>query len=177
MSLRKFEKTKTTLIELQAKLGKKFDVSKLWVRKHRSTVNEFWIERELVMKNAYGKIVWDFWHDDCGIVARWIGGVGAEFIPTISTHHKATTCFVLTKIVVGAWEQEDERERCGEFVDLEEAKRFALATVWSVIELDEYEKDSETGLWGSVEDGGVCGGFRNGELEYMDGITKKETAQ
>jgi len=175
--MRKFEKTKTTMKKFEAKLGEKFVMSKMHKRKRRFTWNEFWIEGELVLKNAYGKIVWDFWHDDCGNVATWIGGVGAEFIPTIPAHHKATTCFVLTKIVVGAWEHEDGRECCGEFVDLEEAKRFALATDWSVIELDEYEKDSETGLWGSVEDGGVCGGFRNGELEYMDGITKKETAQ
>ena len=177
MGLRKFEKSKTTLIELQEKLGKKFDVSKLWVRKHRSLVNEFWIEGELVMKNAYGKIVWDFWHDDCGNVARWIGGVGAEFVPTIPAHHKATTCYILTKCHIGSFDHEDYREHCGEFVCLEEAKRFALATVFSVVELDEFEKDAETGLWHRPEDGGINGGFRDGELEYMDGTTKKETAQ
>jgi hypothetical protein len=175
--MKKFEKTRTTMKKFEAKLGEKFVMSKMHKRKHRCTGDECWIEGELVVENANGKIVWDYYHTDCGNVARWIGGVGAEFIPTIPTNHKATTCYVLRKCTIGAWEQEDKRECCGEFVDLEEAKRFALATVYSLIELDEFEKDSETGLWGRPEDGGVCGGFRNGELEYMDGITKKETAQ
>ena len=155
--------------KFEAKLASKFVMSKMHKRKYRHTVNEFWVEGELIVKNAVGKIAWHYWHKDCGNVATWIDGVGVEFVPTIPKHHKATTCYVLTKCIIGEWEHQDERERCGEFVDLEEAKRFALATTHSLIELDEYEKDPETGLWGSVEDGGVCGGFRDGEIEYMDG--------
>jgi len=175
--MRKFEKIKTTMKKFEAKLASKFVMSKMQKRKQRHPINEFWVEGELIVKNAAGKIAWHYWHEDCGNVATWIGGVGVEFIPTVPPRHKATTCYVLTKVTIGAFEPDDDRERCGEFVDLEEAKQFAMASTHSLIELDEYEKDSETGLWGSVEDGGVCGGFRNGEIEYIDGTTKKETAQ